>query len=140
MSKWSSAYRDSRWQRKRLEVMERDEWTCRSCGKSGEGVTLNVHHIHYEAGRSPWDYDDELLITWCACCHKERHDKQKQLLIGLAQCEPYIVDLIVGLVCPTQGPVMYALETALVHGKMSQKGFKEMVFAAMFGRKEGGAL
>ena len=32
--------RDPRWQRKRLQVLERDGWKCRSCGSMGE--TLHV--------------------------------------------------------------------------------------------------
>lgn len=74
MSKWSSAFRDSRWQKKRLEIMNRDKWTCRSCGKSGENVTLNVHHAYYETGKAPWEYLNETLVTLCDKCHKERHD------------------------------------------------------------------
>jgi len=79
MSKWSAAYRDSRWQKKRLEVMNRDEWTCRSCGASGDGVTLNVHHIYYESGKAPWDYENEMLITWCENCHYHVHGLTKTI-------------------------------------------------------------
>ena len=79
MSKWSSAFRDSRWQKKRLEIMERDGWTCQSCGASGEGVTLNVHHVYYEAGKAPWDYSDDMLYTWCEGCHTAIHALQHML-------------------------------------------------------------
>jgi len=79
MSKWSSAFRDSRWQQKRLEVMKRDEWTCRSCGASGEGVTLNVHHAYYESGKAPWEYPSNTLITWCETCHEKRHEMAKYI-------------------------------------------------------------
>ena len=84
MSKWSSAFRDSRWQKKRLQVMERDKWTCRSCGERGEGITLNVHHIFYEKGRAPWEYDDDMLVTWCEDCHTSRHKLQKCILKSMA--------------------------------------------------------
>jgi antitoxin (DNA-binding transcriptional repressor) of toxin-antitoxin stability system len=70
MSKWSSAYRDSRWQQKRLEVFNRDKWACRSCGATGEGVELHVHHEYYE-NRPPWDYPSETLKTLCSECHRE---------------------------------------------------------------------
>ena len=84
MSKWSSAFRDSRWQRKRLEIMERDKWTCQSCGASGDGVTLNVHHAYYVSGKAPWEYDDESLTTWCETCHNYRHEKMQSLNDTLA--------------------------------------------------------
>ena len=84
MSKWSSAFRDSRWQKKRLEIMERDGWACRSCGASGEGVTLNVHHAYYESNKAPWQYPDDTLLTWCEECHAFRHEQQKNILLGFA--------------------------------------------------------
>lgn len=79
MSKRSSMYRDSRWQQKRLEIMERDNWTCRSCGASGDGTFLNVHHAYYEAGCKPWEYDNDLLITWCEDCHEKHHRRLKEI-------------------------------------------------------------
>jgi len=85
MSKWSSAFRDSRWQKKRLEIMERDKWYCQSCGKGGEGVTLNVHHVYYESGKAPWEYPSECLITYCEDCHTKRHERQNRLLVGLSR-------------------------------------------------------
>ncbi len=83
-SKWAAHYKDSRWQKLRLKVMERDNWTCQNCDVSGEGETLNVHHIYYESGKRPWEYDDSVLITWCEDCHKTIHETQKVLLQKIA--------------------------------------------------------
>lgn len=98
MSKWSSAYRDSRWQKLRLKIMERDNFTCRSCGKS-EGVTLNVHHAYYEAGKAPWEYDNDVLITYCEECHAKRHKAQKDLLgfISKMSFDHFMLTVIAGL-------------------------------------------
>ena len=85
MSKWSSAFRDSRWQQKRLEIMERDKWTCRSCNASGEGVTLNVHHAYYESGKAPWEYPIQSLVTWCEQCHEVRHKMQNSMMEELSR-------------------------------------------------------
>ena len=82
-NEWADAYKDSRWQKKRLEIMERDEWTCRSCGAKGPGVTLNVHHAYYESGKKPWEYPVQTLVTWCEKCHKKRHYAQKVILSDL---------------------------------------------------------
>ena len=68
---WADNYKDPRWQKKRLEIMERDEFKCRSCGSTDK--TLNVHHAYYDKGKMPWEYDEEVLITWCEGCHKENH-------------------------------------------------------------------
>lgn len=61
--------RDPRWQRKRLEIMGRDKFTCTDCGENDK--QLHVHHLHYIRGREPWNYPDNLLITLCEECHKE---------------------------------------------------------------------
>ena len=66
--------KDGRWQRKRLEIMQRDGFICRECGTSNN---LNVHHIRYINGRKPWEYDDDNLITLCGSCHKKTHDDIK---------------------------------------------------------------
>jgi hypothetical protein len=66
---YSEKLKDPRWQRKRLEIMERDEFTCRYC-RSKEN-TLNVHHRHYRKGAEPWDYDDNCFVTLCQNCHEQ---------------------------------------------------------------------
>jgi hypothetical protein len=85
MSKWSAAFRDSRWQKLRLKIMERDEWTCQCCGVN-ESATLNVHHQQYECGKAPWEYEDETLITLCEGCHKKLHDAKNELNKAICSC------------------------------------------------------
>jgi hypothetical protein len=68
---YSERLRDPRWQKKRLKIFERDDWTCRECGRQDN--TLNVHHKFYLRGcRNPWDYTAEWLETLCAGCHDRR--------------------------------------------------------------------
>lgn len=55
---------DPRWQKKRLEILERDSFTCKLCGDSQ--MTLHVHHLYYERGNEPWEYPLEALATLCA--------------------------------------------------------------------------
>lgn len=62
---------DPRWQKKRLLVMERDEWECQDCGATD--TTLHVHHCYYERG-GPWETDERALLTLCASCHDTRQD------------------------------------------------------------------
>lgn len=64
--------RDPRWQKRRLEIMERDEFKCVRCGDDGR--TLNVHHAYYVPGRSPWQYLSFALSTLCTSCHRDHHD------------------------------------------------------------------
>ncbi len=65
--------RDPRWQKKRLKILERDEWSCQICGDSTS--TLHVHHRRYLRGKDPWDYDDALLTTLCEECHEYETDR-----------------------------------------------------------------
>jgi hypothetical protein len=81
MTAWAAKYKDSRWQQKRLEILNRDGRECRSCGAAGDGVTLNVHHAYYESGNDPWDYPDDALVTLCADCHKEIHSCMKRIAV-----------------------------------------------------------
>ena len=67
--KYLNEYKDPRWQKKRLEILDRDGWKCRKC--QSEEKTLHVHHWLYIKGREIWEYDDGLLTTLCEDCHKE---------------------------------------------------------------------
>jgi len=68
--------RDPRWQRRRLEIMERDHFACRWC--RGDKETLNVHHLYYESGREPWDYPAEAFLTLCETCHEQESAYRKE--------------------------------------------------------------
>ena len=61
--------KDPRWQKKRLEIFERDNWMCQKC--FDEKSTLVIHHKLYLPKTEPWDYPQELLITLCQPCHEE---------------------------------------------------------------------
>lgn len=71
---YSEKLKDPRWQKKRLEVMERDDWSCQNCFDNM--TTLSVHHIRYIPGRDPWDYPEKLLVTLCDNCHKYEYENR----------------------------------------------------------------
>ncbi len=62
---------DPRWQKKRLEILSRDNFICRLCGDSK--TTLHVHHLRYRRDADPWDYPDASLLTACSDCHEALH-------------------------------------------------------------------
>ncbi len=84
-AEYAAKFKDPRWQRKRLEVLERDDWQCQDCNSREE--TLNVHHLYYKFGCDPWDYPDFALVTLCEDCHglqeTYRKDSQHDLPIAL---------------------------------------------------------
>lgn len=71
MSAYFAKLKDPRWQKKRLEILNRDQFTCRLC--DDKESTLHVHHVWYERGADPWDYPENCLITLCENCHEELH-------------------------------------------------------------------
>lgn len=60
--------KDPRWQKRRLEVLERGQWQCEQC--EDKDKTLHVHHRYYEKGWNPWDYPDDALSVLCEDCHE----------------------------------------------------------------------
>jgi hypothetical protein len=71
-SKYYELLKDPRWQKRRLEIMQRDNFECRKCGDTK--TTLNVHHRYYVTGRDPWEYPAFSLITLCIRCHEMERD------------------------------------------------------------------
>lgn len=67
-SEYIEKLKDPRWQKKRLEILNRDDWRCRVCGDPDK--PLHVHHIFYVPKREPWDINNGFLITVCENCHK----------------------------------------------------------------------
>lgn len=66
MTTYGEKLRDPRWQRKRLEVLSRDDWQCQRCFSRDK--TLNVHHTYYDG--EPWDVPLDALYTLCSECHE----------------------------------------------------------------------
>jgi 5-methylcytosine-specific restriction endonuclease McrA len=85
---------DARWQKKRLEIMHRDGFQCLACG---EAFALTVHHLYYESGKKPWDYDNECFVTLCDGCHKILH-KELHKLGGLIAFRILIGEYDLGLI------------------------------------------
>jgi hypothetical protein len=72
---YSDKLKDPRWQKKRLEILERDGWACRQCGDDKN--TLHVHHVRYLPKREPWDYPSEMLMALCADCHQVEYEERQ---------------------------------------------------------------
>jgi hypothetical protein len=72
---YSEKLADPRWQRKRLEIMNRDNWTCQRCGDAT--TQLEIHHVDYWEGKKPWEYPDDMLVTVCRPCHQREDERPK---------------------------------------------------------------
>lgn len=68
---YSDKLKNPKWQRKRLEILSRDKFTCSHCYTGeNDGIPLHVHHLIYLPGKNPWEVPDDCLITLCERCHK----------------------------------------------------------------------
>lgn len=66
---YSAKLLDPRWQKKRVEILQRDNFTCQLCGDTR--TTLHVHHDAYKG--NPWNIGNDKLKTVCAHCHDVIH-------------------------------------------------------------------
>jgi len=79
---YSYKLKDARWLRRRWQILQRDQNKCCRCGfdpvaergrirhAADLRTHLEVHHRYYEAGREPWDYPSNALVTLCNACHE----------------------------------------------------------------------
>ncbi|MDH5570391.1 MAG: HNH endonuclease [Gammaproteobacteria bacterium] len=68
---YSKDLKSPKWQKKRLEILQRDEWKCTAC--NDDSTTLCVHHKEYHKDKKPWEYDNDFLVTLCEKCHQYEH-------------------------------------------------------------------
>lgn len=62
---YSEKLKHPKWQRKRLEVLQRDNFKCCLC--NDDETELHVHHLKYT--KEPYDAPLEDLQTLCKLCH-----------------------------------------------------------------------
>lgn len=74
---YAELLKDPRWQKKRLEIMQRDNFTCQHCFATDK--SLQVHHLVYEKGKKPWEYENDELITLCEDCHQEETEMRVRI-------------------------------------------------------------
>lgn len=75
---YSEKLKDPRWQKRRLEILNRDKFGCRLC--TNKDLTLHVHHLRYVNGIAPWEYPSDDLMTLCANCHGAVHSEDSPWL------------------------------------------------------------
>jgi glutaredoxin len=78
MSKtYAEKLKDPRWQKKRLEILQRDNFTCQHCKDTK--TELHIHHEKYKG--DPWDAPNETLYSLCKYCHRVEEAMKKIVFI-----------------------------------------------------------
>lgn len=70
-------YKSWTWQKKRAEIIARDNFECQRCkdlGKVNKGET--VHHVKHLKDYPELGVDDNNLITLCNNCHNYMHPEK----------------------------------------------------------------
>jgi len=106
--KYSEKLKHPKWQRKRLEIMNRDNFTCQKCGDTE--TTLHVHHLEYNDFDEPWKISNKKLITLCEDCHGE--------VEGLKEYEP-------------------EFETIHIYKSKGWTNNQTLIFVAFYSRRDG---
>jgi hypothetical protein len=81
--KYSEKLKDPRWQKKRLEILNRDNWECQQCGDSES--SLVVHHLRYIPNHEPWEYSPHQLLTLCESCHNQEYEEMPECINSLLE-------------------------------------------------------
>ena len=66
---YSEKLKHPKWQKKRLEILQRDNFTCVLCGDTE--TELQVNHLKYTG--EPYEAPNEDLETLCKHCHALKH-------------------------------------------------------------------
>lgn len=64
---YANQLRHPLWQKKRLEILSRDNFTCQTCFNTE--MNLQIHHLSY--CDVAWETPNDELITLCESCHKK---------------------------------------------------------------------
>lgn len=87
-----------KWQKKRLEIFQRDNFTCQLC--DSKDITLTIHHRYYK-NCEPWEYPDDALLTVCEICHNTEHlvgaNLSKEDLINIIRDKPLFIKMVAQL-------------------------------------------
>jgi hypothetical protein len=83
MKTYLEKLKDPRWQKKRLEILNRDEFTCQFC--FDKESTLHVHHVKYS--NNPWDIDNQYLLSLCSDCHQSVENVKKEFKIIIEELQ-----------------------------------------------------
>lgn len=74
---YSDKLKSPKWQKKRLEVLNRDNFKCCLC--SDEETELHIHHLKYT--KEPWDAPISDLQTLCRDCHIVVEQNKEDLIV-----------------------------------------------------------
>jgi len=76
---------DEKWQEKRREILERDDFQCVKCENK---TRPEVHHGYYDPWTMLWEYEDNTMHTLCRECHDQTHKLLSAVHRYIAEVSP----------------------------------------------------
>lgn len=73
-SQYSDTLKNGNWQKRRIEILQRDDFKCTLCGDEKQ---LEVHHLDYIEGIKAWEYPNDMFKTLCRKCHEREQPRSK---------------------------------------------------------------
>lgn len=70
MSRFHAKLHRARWERVRLEALDRDNWRCRKCGRAARMEVDHIRPMHLFPGQDPYDVGG--LQSLCKRCHRDK--------------------------------------------------------------------
>lgn len=83
---YAEQLKSPKWQKKRLEILERDKFTCLACGDTEK--QLHVHHGIYIKNKMAWEYENITLHTLCNSCHIDAEHNLNELKTQISYTVP----------------------------------------------------
>lgn len=70
-------YKTAAWRKKRVEILQRDNFECQMCKERGlQTQAQTVHHIVHLRDDKSLALEDSNLISLCNACHNEVHPEK----------------------------------------------------------------
>jgi len=144
-SAYAEKLRDPRWQKKRLEILNRDNFTCRKC--SDDKSPLHVHHTYYNRRPTePWDYPENSLVTLCEGCHEVETEQLKDAEFELLKAikgrgffSESIMHIAYAFDCLNLHETSQEIDAEIVYQVLSNRRFTQQAYKAYFKKISGGS-
>lgn len=126
---------DRRWQKKRTEIMQRDNFCCQYPNCPSTTSMLDVHHKAYLRNTDPWDYPEYCLITLCREHHEVEQNRMERAHMAITSNPQLIEYCITNAIenpnrIPRNHPVSALIETVSDPSKVQAEEGKRL-FALM---------
>lgn len=73
-NQYSDSLKNGNWQKRRVDILQRDNFKCTICGSN---ELLDIHHVDYIEGFKAWEYPNDMFKTLCRKCHEKEQPRSK---------------------------------------------------------------